>query len=145
MGTPFQVVYDAFTVKILEDEWYTWDDSMVEADMRAILESAIPYFKFPRTSLTRADDCFENNLSSVEVQILATYMKVEWLNRTILSWQNLKPLYSEQDFSQANLIDKLTKLLQETKKGAKELEGIYYRSVDGAPYKYRNWAGSKNG
>lgn len=145
MGTPFQVVYDAFTVKILEDEWYTWDDLMVDADMRAILESAIPYFKFPRTPLTRVDGYFENDLNSIEVQILATYMKVEWLNRTILSWQNLKPLYSEQDFSQANLIDKLTKLLQETKKGAKELEGIYYRSVDGAPYKYRNWAGSKNG
>lgn len=141
MGTPFQVIYDAFTVKILEDEWYTWDDSMVEADMRAILESAIPYFKFPRNSLVRLNESFENELTSVEVQILATYMKVEWLNRTILTWKNLKPLYSEQDFSQANLIDKFTKLLQETKKGAKELESIYYRSVDGAPYKYRNWAG----
>lgn len=142
MGTPFQAVYDAFTAKILEDEWYTWDDMMVEADMRAILESAIPYFKFPRTALTRTDSSFDNTLTSVEIQILATYMKVEWLNRTILTWKNLKPLYSEQDFSQANLIDKFTKLLQETKKGAKELESIYYRSVEGAPYRYRNWAGS---
>lgn len=145
MGTPFQAVYNAFTSKILEDEWYTWDDITVEADMNAILESAIPYFKFPRTSLERTEEGFINDLNSIEIQILATHMKVEWLTRTILSWQNLKPLYSEQDFSQANLIDKLTKLLQETKKGARELESIYYRSVDGAPYKYRNWAGSGNG
>jgi hypothetical protein len=30
---------------------------------------------------------------------LATYMKCEWLNRTILTWENVKPLYEERDFS----------------------------------------------
>jgi hypothetical protein len=44
------------------------------------------------------------------IQILATYMKVEWLDRTILTWNNLRPLYDEADFSYANLIDKLIKL-----------------------------------
>jgi hypothetical protein len=38
-------------------------------------------------------------------------MKCEWLNRTILTWENVKPLYEEKDFSQANLIDKFTQML----------------------------------
>jgi hypothetical protein len=46
-------------------------------------------------------------LSNFEIQILAGYMKCEWLERTILSWENVKPLYVERDFSQANLLDKL--------------------------------------
>jgi len=38
-------------------------------------------------------------------------MKCEWLNRTILTWENVKPLYVERDFSQANLIDKFNQML----------------------------------
>ena len=34
-------------------------------------------------------------------------MKCEWLNRTILTWEHVKPMYEEKDFSEANLIDKL--------------------------------------
>jgi len=38
-----------------------------EADMRAILEGAIPYFKFPRVSLERNDHGFVEDLSSQEI------------------------------------------------------------------------------
>lgn len=142
MGTPYSRVYDAFTSKILDDEWETWDDEeMVAEDMRMLLEDAIVHFKFPRVSLARSDEGFENNLNGVEVQIIATYMKIEWLDRCILTWQHLKPLYSEQDFSQANLIDKFTKLLSQEWARARQLEATYYRSVDGKPWAYRNMAG----
>lgn len=63
MGTPLQKVYDAFTSKILDDEWYSWDDDMVEADMFALLEDAIPYFKFPRISLLHNDEEFDEELT----------------------------------------------------------------------------------
>jgi hypothetical protein len=39
-------------------------------------------------------------------------MKVEWLNRCIMTWENVKPLYVERDFSQANLLDKLNAMLK---------------------------------
>ena len=44
--TPYQKVYDAFLAKILEDEWENWSQEETEADLREILEGALPYFKF---------------------------------------------------------------------------------------------------
>ena len=111
MSTSYQKIYDAFTSKILEDEWSLWDELSVAKDMREILEGAIPQFKFPRISLERDDDGFLNELQNEEIQILASYMKIEWLNRCVDSVDHLRPLYAEADFSQANLIDKLTKHL----------------------------------
>ncbi len=130
-------VYDAFLAKMLEDEWLNWTDEEREEDWRALLDAAIPYFKFPRVSLEIEDEQFvDENVSNEEIQILATYMKCEWLNRTILTWENVKPLYVERDFSQANLIDKLKQLLEREEYKALKLERIYYRSRKGRPFTY---------
>ena len=136
-------VYEAFLSKMLEDEWLNWTDEEREEDWRALLDAAIPYFKFPRVSLDIEDDMFvDENVSNEEIQILATYMKVEWLNRTILTWENVKPLYVERDFSQANLIDKLKQLLEREEYKALKLERIYYRSRKKKPFEYRKLAGN---
>ena len=91
--TPYQKVYDAFLVKMLEDEWVNWTEEEVSQDLKGILEGAISWFKFPRISLDRDDKGFINDLDNEEIQILACYMKCEWLNITILTWENVKPLY----------------------------------------------------
>ena len=140
--TPYQKVYDAFLVKMLEDEWVNWTEEEISQDLRGILEGAISWFKFPRISLDRDDNGFINNLDNEEIQILACYMKCEWLNRTILTWENVKPLYEERDFSQANLLDKFNQLLEAEKYNALKLERIYYRSIKGKPFKYSNLAGN---
>jgi hypothetical protein len=140
--TPYQKVYDAFLVKMLEDEWVNWTEEEVSQDLRGILEGAISWFKFPRISLDRDDNGFINDLDNEEIQILACYMKCEWLNRTILTWENVKPLYEERDFSQANLLDKFNQLLEAEKYNALKLERIYYRSIKGKPFKYSNLAGN---
>jgi len=135
-------VYDAFLSKMLEDEWLNWTESEREEDWRSLLDAAIPYFKFPRVSLETDGDFFiDENFSNIEVQILATYMKCEWLNRTILTWENVKPLYVERDFSQANLIDKLKQLLEREEYKALKLERIYYRSRKGKSFSYSELAG----
>lgn len=139
--TPYQKVYDAFLVKMLEDEWVNWTEEEVAQDLRGILEGAVSWFKFPRVSLDRDDNGFINDLDNEEIQILACYMKCEWLNRTILTWENVKPLYEERDFSQANLLDKFNQLLEAEKYNALKLERIYYRSIKGKPFKYSNLAG----
>lgn len=139
--TPYQKVYDAFLVKMLEDEWVNWTEEEVAQDLRGILEGAVSWFKFPRISLDRDDNGFINDLDNEEIQILACYMKCEWLNRTILTWENVKPLYEERDFSQANLLDKFNQLLEAEKYNALKLERIYYRSIKGKPFKYSNLAG----
>lgn len=52
---------------------------------------------------------FIDTLGNDEIQLLANLMKSEWINRTIAVWDNLRQLYSDKDFSQANFLDKLNK------------------------------------
>lgn len=138
--TSYTKVYDAFLARILEDEWEQWliDDAV--QDWRQLLEAALPWFKFPRVSLEHNDDGFCGDLSQNEIQIIANYMKCEWLNRCIMTWENVKPLYVERDFSQANLLDKLEKMLEAERKTALALESVYYRSREGKPFDFSKLA-----
>ncbi len=138
--TALQTVYDAFLSKMLDDEWEFWTEEELNEDLYSLLQGAVVWFKFPRVSLNFTSEGFEADLSNEEVQILATYMKCEWLNRTILTWENVKPLYEERDFSQANLIDKFNAMLAAEKKNALRLESIYYRSISNKPFHYRDLA-----
>lgn len=144
MGTPYQKIYEAFLVKLPSDndEWDGWLREETEEDMRHILESAIPYFKFPRISLERDENGFTNELKSEEIEIIATYMKCEWLNRQILSLENIGPQYDERDYSPANQLAKLNELLKATQNRAAKLESFYYRSIQGKSFKYSQWATS---
>lgn len=139
--TSYWKVYEAFLAKTLDDEWGEWEMEQTETDLRQLLESAIPYFKFPRVSLERNEEGFLEDLGSEEIQILSVYMKCEWLNRSILTWENVKPLYEERDFSQANLLDKLKSTLEAERLNALKLEGVYYRSIKGKSFKYSRLAG----
>ena len=144
--TNFQVVYDAFLGKILDDEWEYWEESELKEDWKSLLNGALPQFKFPRVSLETQinsqtnEEEFISDLNNEEIQILATYMKCEWLNRTILTWENVKPLYEERDFSQANLIDKFNQMLVAETKRAEKLEAKYYRSIKSKPFDYTRLA-----
>lgn len=139
--TSTQVVYDAFLAKMTEDEWAVWTEEECIQDWHSILAAALPRFKFPRKDINLQGENFVDDLDNEEIQILAQYMKCEWLNRSILSWENVKPLYTERDFSPANMLDKLKELLELEKHDALELERIYYRSIKGKPYKYSKLAG----
>ena len=139
--TPFVKVYEAFLARILEDEWQQWMMDEAEQDWRQIMENAISWFKFPRVSLERDDDGFVGDLTSAEIQIIADFMKCEWLNRCIMTWENVKPLYEERDFSQANLLDKLGNSLEQEQKKAEKRESIDYRSRNGKPFDYSKLAG----
>jgi hypothetical protein len=138
--TPYTKVYEAFLARILEDEWENWLIDEAMADWRQILDMAVPHFKFPRVSLEQTEEGFSGDLTTAEIQILANFMKVEWLNRCIMTWENVKPLYVERDFSQANLLDKLNAMLASEKANAKEMESIYYRSRKGRPFDFSQLA-----
>ena len=138
--TPYTKVYEAFLARILEDEWENWLIDEAMADWRQILDMAVPHFKFPRVSLEQTEEGFGGDLSTAEINIIANFMKVEWLNRCIMTWENVKPLYTERDFSQANLLDKLQKMLESELTRAKEMESIYYRSIKGRPFRFSGLA-----
>lgn len=146
--TSTQKVYDAFLARILEDDWPLWELEEAKEDWKQLLIAAIPWFKFPRVSLNIIEqedgDYFEGDLDFTEISIIANFMKCEWLNRSIMTWENVKPLYEERDFSQANLLDKLKNMLVQERMNALYSESVYYRSRKGKPFDFTRLAG-RNG
>lgn len=138
--TPYDKVYEAFLARILEDEWENWLIEEAQADWKQIMEAAIPWFKFPRISLERNGSGFLAEIGTEEIQIIANFMKVEWLNRCVMTWENVKPMYTERDFSQGNLLDKLKNLLEFEKTKAEKAESNYYRSIKGKPFDFSRLA-----
>ena len=136
--TPYEIVYSAFLSKVTADDWefeqmddvtrLLPDQDAIE-DLRMILENALPYFKFPRTSLARNEEGFIDELSPEEIAIISEYMKIEWLDRTIHTWENVKVMYDERDWSPANLLKQFISLLERSEKKALRLERLYSRSI----------------
>lgn len=160
MATPFIRVYDAFLGRITADEWTLEEElAIVERDWQELLRIAIFRFKYPRVDLAveAMDDDddeddgrlrryqFVNNLTNDEIQLLALYMKHEWVKRCIASWENIRQLYADKDFSQANHLDKLNKLEAAIALEVHKAEGVYDRSREKRPANlFKKLAGKKN-
>ena len=158
MATPLLKVYDAFLARITADEWALEEElAIVERDWQELLKMAIFRFKYPRVQLElRAVEQsidnpapqqyeFTNDLSNDEIQLLALYMKHEWVKRCIASWENIRQLYADKDFSQANHLDKLNKLEEAVNLETRTAEGIYDRSRSKRPADlFKKLAGKKN-
>lgn len=160
MATPFLKVYEAFLARITADEWTIEEElAVVERDWQQLLDMAIFRFKYPRVSLNKVElepktACcsdkifafgFEGDLNQDEIQLLALYMKHEWVKRCIASWENIRQLYADKDFSQANHLDKLNKLQEAVADEVHKAEGIYDRSRDKRPADlFKKLAGKKN-
>ena len=138
--TSYDKVYDAFLARILEDEWEDWLTEDAKQDWFLLMEAALPWFKFPRVSLEHNENGFVEDLGTEEIQVIANFMKCEWLNRCVLTWENIKPMYIERDFSQANLLDKLQNMLEGERAKAEQFEANYYRSVKGRPFNFASLA-----
>lgn len=143
-----QDVYDAFLSKVNEDDWshcYSKEDlDWYLKDWRAFLNSALPYFRFPRCSLEIDEQrqCFvDESMGLEEIEVLATFMKQEWLKRTVDSWENIKTQYDEKDFSQANLLSQFINLKDQVTEEARKAESVYYRSIKREPYRYSKLSG----
>lgn len=109
MATPFLKVYDAFLARITADEWTLEEElAIVERDWQELLKIAIFRFKYPRISLdieqldsSELEDGqlvryqFVSDLTNDELQLLALYMKHEWIKRCIASWENIRQLYAD--------------------------------------------------
>ena len=88
---------------------------------------------------------FTEDLTNDEIQLLALYMKHEWIKRCIASWENIRQLYADKDFSQANHLDKLNKLEAAVDNEIHAAEGIYDRSRQKRPAElFKKLAGKKN-
>ena len=138
MATPLQDVYDTFLSKIEADDWMlTEEENVVTEDWRMLLNAAIVQFRYPRVSLDydKESAIFTDTLGNDEIQILANLMKLEWIRRCISTWDNIRQLYSDKDFSQANFLDKLNKTGEQVRDECRLMLDRYGRSTNYKPSK----------
>lgn len=148
MATPFLKVYDAFLARITADEWTLEEElAIVERDWQELLKMAIARFKYPRVSLDFEEVSaaenesssqlkiyqFTNDLTNDEIQLLALYMKHEWIKRCVASWDHIGQLYTSKDFSAANHLDKLNDLESNVLREVAKQQDIYDKSRGKTP------------
>ena len=155
--TPFSKIYDNFLSKITDDMYMELTELETFRLLEELLISAIPSFEFPRIKiddyeLTFVSDermyqgvesngvevkaiiydggYFNNVLSQEEINILSTYMIVQWLGQQLASVENTRMKYSGSDFkftSQANHMQKLSALKREYEREGFHLQRLYKR------------------
>lgn len=149
MGTPYEKIYSVFLSKVNDDEWSDPDGlELYKEEWNKFLHSALSLFKFPRFSL-KCDDTqqtFEDELTNEEINILANLMKQEWLDRNIHTWDQIKTMYDERDFSQANMLRQLINTHNMTVEQNYHLQKNYSRSIldqngKKSPFDYRIFGG----
>lgn len=142
--TPVQALYDAFLALIESDEWDVLEELQAEMDFKQLALAAKPWFKFPRASLewdTEGKFFTDEKIGNEEIQVLALFMKSLWYDRVVDSWENLRPYYTERDFSPGKMLGEFRGRAEEQLKKAKDLEKVYYRSIKGKPFDYKTFAG----
>ena len=150
--TSFSSVYEMFFSKITDDMYmeYTEEDTMAMA--QNLLLSAIPKFEFARNPLIFAVNhheetgpdgtvykvgAFKGKLTQEQVNILATYMIVEWLGQQLASIELTRMKYSGADFkftSQANHMQKLLQMKKDYEREGFHLQRLYkrrFRDING--------------
>lgn len=135
MGLYFQSIYDSFLSKITDDMYMELTKEETSDMLKELLLSAIPHFEFPRVNMEYTEDdsgeyYFIADLTFEEVNILATYMIVEWMGQQLASVENIRMKYSGQDFkftSQANHMQKLLQLKKDYDREGFHLQRLYKR------------------
>ena len=117
--------------------------------LQELLISALPKFEFPRQDLSYEMKYFEeqdeqenfvekeqfgfiNQLTQQQINIIATYMIVEWIGQQLASVENVRMKYSGSDFkftSQANHIHKLLQLKKDYQREGFHLQRLYKRRI----------------
>lgn len=139
--TDFSVVYNNFLSKITDDMYMELTKEETEDMIESLLLSALHYFEFPRQDIFDYDEdmqTFSVDLTNEEVNILGTYMVVEWMSQQLASVENTRMKYSGTDFkftSQANHMSKILTVKKDYERLGFHLQRLYKRrkkSEDGA-------------
>ena len=131
--TPFSAIYTSFFSKITADMYMELDRKQTEGMLQELLIGAIPWFEFPKVNIFDYDEDMETfniHLNNEEINILATYMIVGWLDQQLASVENTRMKYSGSDFkftSQANHMQKLLQLKKDYERTGFHLQRLYKR------------------
>ena len=131
--TPLSIIFDKFLDKITDDMYMELTPEETWALRFQLFESALPWFEFPRFDLYGYDLALEEysaTLTKEEINIVATYMVVEWFNQQLASVELTRMKYSGSDFkftSQANHMSKIKVLKDSFKQEGFHLQRLYKR------------------
>lgn len=155
--TPFSKVYDSFLTKITDDMYMELTELETFAMLQELLISSLFKFEFPRVNIFDYEENyledeetyngvesnhvevkafiyrgghFNNFLNQEEINILSTYMIVEWLGQQLASVENTRMKYSGSDFkftSQANHMQKLLTVKKDYEREGFHLQRLYKR------------------
>lgn len=157
MNTPFSYIYNSFLSKITDDMYMEFNELDTFRMLEELLMSAIHKFEFPRFNITDfeiayvdevgtykgiesngeevpaiiyGEGYFNASLTFEEINILATYMIVEWMGQQLASVENTRMKYSGSDFkftSQANHMTKILAVKQDYEREGFHLQRLYKR------------------
>lgn len=155
--TPFSLVYDSFLSKITDDMYMEFNELDTYRMLQELLITAIPKFEFPRVRLDEyeLDEITEQGiykgvesdgkeviayiygggyfnvpLTMEEINILSTYMIVEWFGQQLASIEVTRMKFSGTDFkftSQANHMQKLLAMKKDYEREGFHLQRLYKR------------------
>lgn len=131
--TLLSTIYDVFFSKITDDMYMELTEADTQSMTYELFQNALPWFEFPRVDIYNYSIELEEyniDLSNEEINIIATYMVVEWLGQQLASVELARMKYSGSDFkftSQANHMQKLTNLRKEYERQGFHLQRLYKR------------------
>lgn len=120
MATPYEKIYNRFSQKITDFNLIEVDDYSLDGMLLGWLNSSIVNVrKRDRNLYLRDDDAqeFQEDLSDLEIEMLALGMKLAWIDQYLNSTENVLQFIGgkeEKYYSQANHISELRELRKDT-------------------------------
>lgn len=120
MATPYEKIYDRFSQKITDFNLAEIDDYSLEKMLLGWLNSSIVNVRKREHNLSLRDDesmAFQEDLSDLEIEMLALGMKLAWIDQYLNSTENVLQFIGgkeEKYYSQANHVAELRELRKDT-------------------------------
>ena len=130
MATPYEKVYGKFLSRTTDFNLAELDDHTLNEMLRSWLGSAIVRTRTLDSTIVCDDknECFENDLSELDVELLGLGMTLAWLDQTLNSTElTLQFLGGKEEkiYSQANHIAELRALREDTKLEMQKLHSYH--------------------
>ena len=121
MGTPFTDLYDSVLSKIRDYDFFNMEQEQVYEILSDYLRPAIAAFRGCKQDISqRTETGFDCTLTDTEVEILANYMTIAYLDSNYIRVPlALKQTLSSKDFnafSPANHLDKMVEMREKYRK-----------------------------
>lgn len=131
--TSLNEIYNTFLSKVTDDMYMEMTADETYNMLFELFKSALPWFEFPRFNLQNYSEelgSYMVDLTQEEINIIATYMIVEWMGQQLATVELVRMKYSGSDFkftSQANHMHKLNALKKEYERIGFHLQRLYKR------------------